>query len=82
MPKTNFAVTFALVRQSPTKKGKAVFTKVIERIGPETVAVLNIVLGGKPLLSHRKADFKKEPTQFHPITGGWYVEANSSIAAK
>lgn len=81
-PKTNFTVTFADGTTVSDKKAKVVFAKVIEKLGPEAVAALNIVQGGEPLLSRRRADFKKEPMQIHPIAGGWYVKTHSSTAAK
>lgn len=43
------------------------FAKVIEQIGLQTVAALNIVLGEEPFVSFHKTDFKKAPTQIHPI---------------
>lgn len=81
-PKTNFTVAFADGTSIADKKAKVVFAKAIEKIGPDAVAALNIVQGGEPLLSRRKADFKKESTQIHPIAGGWFVKTHSSTDAK
>lgn len=81
-PKTNFTVTFPDGTTVADRKAKTVFAKSIEKLGVEAVAALNIVKGGEPLVSRRKADFGKQPTQVHPIAGGWFVKTHSSTADK
>jgi len=81
-PKTNFTVTLPDGTTIADTKAKVVFAKTIEKLGVESVAKLNLTQGGEPLVSKDKAAFKKQPSQIHPMDGGWYVKTHSSTGQK
>lgn len=51
---------------------------VIEKIGPERIASLNIKWLGLPLVSKQKDDFYNQ----HEISGGWLVVTHSATITK
>ena len=81
-PKTNFTVTFPDGMVIVDKKACLVLAKSIGKLGAEKVAALGIMVGGEPLVTKDKSQYKKHPSAVAEIAGGWFVKTHSNTASK
>lgn len=76
--KTNLLVEFEDGTRLENQVAAVTFCKVIEKIGAERVAALNITQYGINIVSRKKDDFYNQ----RQVRGGWYVLTHSSTANK
>jgi hypothetical protein len=81
-PKTNFRVTFPDGTVVSDAVALRVLVKAIEKIGAEKVASVGLLIGGEPLVSKNKKDFKKYPQAIAPCANGWFVHTHSNTKRK
>jgi len=81
-PKTNFTVTFPDGTVVADKKAYWVLARSIEKMGPEKVAALGVMVGGEPLVTQDRSLYKKHPHAVAELPNNWVVKTHSGTAAK
>ena len=85
-PKTNFTVTFPDGKVIAEPKANLTLARTIEMIGPSRVAALRgaacLRPNGEPLVTRRETDLVKYPTAKLSLTGGWFLNTQSSTEGK
>ena len=81
-PGTNFEVIFPDGAVISAKEARLVMARSIEKLGPQAVASLGVMIGGEPLVARTRSAFKKYPGEVVEIKDGWLVKTHSGTKAK